>query len=104
ADQGTEGGLFAAAVVLERLGVVGDELVDGFVDAAATDLGLIQSNDTGPVDEAIDKLIADNPQPLQDYRGGKQAAFGALVGMVMRNGKGLNPKLVQQRLREKLTG
>ncbi|MEM6313635.1 MAG: Asp-tRNA(Asn)/Glu-tRNA(Gln) amidotransferase subunit GatB [Planctomycetota bacterium] len=71
-------------------------------DAAATDLGLIQSNDTGPVDEAIDKLIADNPQPLQDYRGGKQAAFGALVGMVMRNGKGLNPKLVQQRLREKL--
>jgi Asp-tRNA(Asn)/Glu-tRNA(Gln) amidotransferase B subunit len=28
--------------------------------------------------------------------------MGALVGMVMKSGKGLNPKMVQERLREKL--
>ncbi len=68
----------------------------------ATDLGLIQSTDTGPIDVAIDAMIAQNPKPLQDYRAGKQTAFGALVGMVMKSGKGLNAKMVQDRLREKL--
>ena len=74
-------------------------------EAAAADLGLIQSTDAGPVDAAIDAVIAKNPQPLQDYRGGKQSAIGALVGMVMKaGGRGLNPKLVQERLRAKLDG
>ena len=71
-------------------------------EAAATDLGLIQSSDTGPVDAAIDAVLATNPKPLQQYREGKQAAFGALIGLVMKQGQGLNPKLVQERLREKL--
>ncbi|MGF1634882.1 MAG: Asp-tRNA(Asn)/Glu-tRNA(Gln) amidotransferase subunit GatB [Phycisphaerae bacterium] len=75
----------------------------GTAEQAATDLQLIQSTDTGALDAAIDAVIAANPQPLQDYRGGKQSAVGALVGLVMKQGKGLNPKLVQQRLREKLS-
>jgi Asp-tRNA(Asn)/Glu-tRNA(Gln) amidotransferase B subunit len=33
---------------------------------------------------------------------GKQAALGSLVGMVMKSSKGLNPKLVQERLKAKL--
>jgi len=68
----------------------------------AADLGLIQSTDTAPIDAAIDALIAQNPKSLQDYKAGKQAALGSLVGMVMKSAKGLNPKLVQERLREKL--
>ncbi len=71
-------------------------------EPAAEALGLIQSTDTGAIDAAIDALLAKNPPPLQDYRGGKQSAFGALMGMVMKSGRGLNPKLVQGRLREKL--
>jgi len=47
-------------------------------------------------------MIAQNPRPLQDYRTGKQAAMGALVGMVMKSAKGLNPKIVQERLKQKL--
>ena len=43
------------------------------------------------------------PKPLQDYRAGKQSAIGSLVGMVMKSGKGLNPKMVQERLRAKLS-
>jgi aspartyl-tRNA(Asn)/glutamyl-tRNA(Gln) amidotransferase subunit B len=71
-------------------------------EQAATDLGLLQSTDTGAIDVAIEQILVQDPKPLQDYRAGKQSAFGALVGMVMKNGKGLNAKMVQERLREKL--
>jgi aspartyl-tRNA(Asn)/glutamyl-tRNA(Gln) amidotransferase subunit B len=47
-------------------------------------------------------VIAQNPPALADFKAGKQAAMGALVGMVMKSAKGLNPKLVQERLRAKL--
>jgi aspartyl-tRNA(Asn)/glutamyl-tRNA(Gln) amidotransferase subunit B len=70
--------------------------------AIAESLGLIQVSDSGAIDPAIDAVIAQNPKPHQENRAGKQAAIGALMGMVMKSGKGLNPKLVQQRLREKL--
>jgi aspartyl-tRNA(Asn)/glutamyl-tRNA(Gln) amidotransferase subunit B len=81
-----------------------DHLVDhgGTLDAAIETLGLRQVSDTSAIDTAIDQLLAQNPKPLQDYRSGKQAAFGALVGMVMKNAKGLNPKMVQDQLRKKL--
>ena len=71
-------------------------------EQAATDLGLIQSTDTSAIDAAIDALIAQNPKPLQDYRAGKQTAMGALVGMVMKSGKGFNAKLVQEQLKKRL--
>jgi aspartyl-tRNA(Asn)/glutamyl-tRNA(Gln) amidotransferase subunit B len=48
-------------------------------------------------------LLAQNPKPVQDYKAGKQAAMGALVGMVMKSAKGLNPKIVQERLKQKLS-
>jgi aspartyl-tRNA(Asn)/glutamyl-tRNA(Gln) amidotransferase subunit B len=75
---------------------------DAPAEAAAAKLGLLQVSDDSAIDAAIDAMLASNPQPLQDFRAGKQSAIGALVGLVMRSGKGLNPKLVQQRLREKL--
>jgi len=91
-------------VAASAVGAIFDRLVAGDADPEqiAAELGLMQVSDTGAIDAAIAALIAQNPQPLQDFRAGKQAAMGALVGMVMKNGRGLNPKLVQQRLREKL--
>jgi aspartyl-tRNA(Asn)/glutamyl-tRNA(Gln) amidotransferase subunit B len=71
-------------------------------EQAAADLGLIQSTDTGAIDAAIDALIAQNPKSLQDYKGGKLTALGSLVGMVMKSGKGLNAKLVQEQLKKRL--
>jgi len=68
----------------------------------ATDLGLMQVSDTSAIDVAIDAVIAQNPKPLQDYRTGKASALGAVVGMVMKQGKGFNPKMVQERLKQKL--
>ena len=85
-------------------GAIFDKLVeqDAPAEKLAADLGLMQVSDTAPIDAAIDALIALNPKPMQDYRAGKQAALGALVGMVMKQAKGLNPKMVQERLKEKL--
>jgi len=68
----------------------------------AQSLGLLQLSDESAIDSAIDSVLAKNPQPLQDYRSGKQAAMGALVGMVMKSVRGLNPKVVQERLKKKL--
>jgi aspartyl-tRNA(Asn)/glutamyl-tRNA(Gln) amidotransferase subunit B len=68
----------------------------------AADLGLLQVSDTSAIDAAIDAMLASNPKPLQDYRAGKESALGALVGMVMKNGRGLNPKIVQERLKSRL--
>jgi aspartyl-tRNA(Asn)/glutamyl-tRNA(Gln) amidotransferase subunit B len=82
-----------------------DKLADegGSPAGVAEALGLVQSTDTGPIDQAIDELLAENPKPLQQYRDGKQAAFGALIGQVMKKGRGsFNAKLVQERLRAKL--
>jgi aspartyl-tRNA(Asn)/glutamyl-tRNA(Gln) amidotransferase subunit B len=68
----------------------------------AAHLGLLQVSDTSAIDAAIDAMLASNPKPLQDYRAGKESALGALVGMVMKNGRGLNPKIVQERLKSRL--
>ena len=54
------------------------------------------------IDAAIDAMIAQNPKSLQDYKGGKASALGALVGMIMKSGKGFNAKLVQEALKKKL--
>jgi aspartyl-tRNA(Asn)/glutamyl-tRNA(Gln) amidotransferase subunit B len=72
------------------------------IESVASAQGLIQSTDTGPIDAAIDALIAENPKGLQDYRAGKQTAFGSLVGAIMKSAKGMNPKLVQERLKARI--
>ena len=87
-----------AKKILERLAEA-----DAPAESVAKDLGLLQSSDTGTVDAAIDALLATNPKSAQDYKGGKQAALGSLVGMIMKSTKGLNPKVVQERLKERLS-
>jgi aspartyl-tRNA(Asn)/glutamyl-tRNA(Gln) amidotransferase subunit B len=90
----------------EPAGLVMERLLerDGSPEQIAQELGLIQVSDTSAIDAAIDAMIASNPKPLADYKAGKQSALGALVGMVMKSGKGLNAKMVQERLKKKLDG
>jgi aspartyl-tRNA(Asn)/glutamyl-tRNA(Gln) amidotransferase subunit B len=91
----------SALPLFERLAAAG---ASASAERTAQEMGLIQSSDTSAIDAAIDALIAQNPRPLQDYRAGKQAALGALTGMLMRSAKGLNPRIVQDRLKAKLGG
>ena len=51
----------------------------------------------------IDKILAENPQSVEDYRGGKERAFGFLIGQVMKATQGkAPPPLVNKMLQEKL--
>ena len=55
------------------------------------------------LDPVIERILADNPKEVDAYRGGKQALLGFFVGQVMKETQGkANPKVVNDRLREKL--
>ena len=65
--------------------------------------GLKMVNDEGALRETAAKVIADNPQAVADFKGGKEKAIGALFGQTMRAMKGkANPGMVNQVLRELL--
>ncbi|MBF0096216.1 MAG: Asp-tRNA(Asn)/Glu-tRNA(Gln) amidotransferase subunit GatB [Magnetococcales bacterium] len=65
--------------------------------------GMRQVSDTGAIDGAIDRVIADNPEDVAQYRAGKHKVLGFLVGQVMKATQGkANPGLVNQRLLAKL--
>ncbi|HUC60680.1 MAG TPA: Asp-tRNA(Asn)/Glu-tRNA(Gln) amidotransferase GatCAB subunit B, partial [Alphaproteobacteria bacterium] len=67
--------------------------------------GLRQITDTGAIEAAIAKVIADNPGQVEQYKGGKQGVVGWLVGQVMKaTGGKANPKLVNELLRKALEG
>ncbi|MBC7910149.1 MAG: Asp-tRNA(Asn)/Glu-tRNA(Gln) amidotransferase subunit GatB [Pyrinomonadaceae bacterium] len=71
--------------------------------AIVAERGMAQLSDTGEIDSAIDEVIAASPNQLEQYRAGKEALFGFFVGQVMKATKGkANPKIVNERLREKL--
>lgn len=72
-------------------------------DAAIEAKGLKQMNDTGALEKIIDEVIAANPANVEQYRAGKDKAFNALVGQVMKASKGkANPQQVNELLRAKL--
>lgn len=65
--------------------------------------GLKQVTDTGAIEEAIDAVIAANPDKVEQYRGGKDKLFGFFVGQVMKaTGGKANPKAVNELLKGKL--
>ncbi len=65
--------------------------------------GLTQISDDSQLKELAKEVIEANPKAVSDYRGGKQAAIGALVGQIMKATKGqANPKKVNTLLRELL--
>ena len=73
------------------------------VDALIEAKGLKQMNDTGALEAIIDEVIAANPGNVEQYKAGKDKAFNALVGQVMKASKGkANPGQVNALLKQKL--
>jgi aspartyl-tRNA(Asn)/glutamyl-tRNA(Gln) amidotransferase subunit B len=71
--------------------------------AIVEEQGLVQVSDSAEIDQIIDKVLDGNLQQLNAYRAGKEALFGFFVGQVMKASQGkANPKVVNERLREKL--
>ena len=74
------------------------------IDKAIEDLGLKQISDSGEIDQLIDEVLKNNQAMIEEYRSGKEKAFNALVGQIMKVSKGkANPSQVNEILKKKIT-
>ena len=65
--------------------------------------GLKQVSDTGAIEDAIDTIIANNADKVEQYKGGKDKLFGFFVGQTMKAMQGkANPAVVNELLKAKL--
>ncbi|MFO1246338.1 MAG: Asp-tRNA(Asn)/Glu-tRNA(Gln) amidotransferase subunit GatB [Ramlibacter sp.] len=89
----------AARQVFEALWTGDGDDVDAVIEAK----GLKQMNDSGALEKIVDDVIAANPDNVAQYKAGKDKAFNALVGQVMKASKGkANPQQVNDLLRDRL--
>jgi aspartyl-tRNA(Asn)/glutamyl-tRNA(Gln) amidotransferase subunit B len=73
--------------------------------AIVEEKGLRQVTDTGAIEAAIDKVMAEQAAKVAEYRSGKEKLFGYFVGQVMRaTGGKANPALLNELLKKKLAG
>jgi aspartyl-tRNA(Asn)/glutamyl-tRNA(Gln) amidotransferase subunit B len=76
---------------------------EGSADEIIGKRGLKQISDSGAVEKIVDEALAANAKLVEDYRSGKEKAFNALVGQVMKRSQGkANPAQVNEILRRKL--
>ena len=74
------------------------------VDAIIEAKGLKQMSDSGALEKIIDQVLATNEKNIAEYRAGKDKAFNALVGQVMKASQGkANPAQVNALLKSKLS-
>ncbi|HXZ49953.1 MAG TPA: Asp-tRNA(Asn)/Glu-tRNA(Gln) amidotransferase subunit GatB [Usitatibacter sp.] len=76
---------------------------EGEPDAIIAKRGLRQISDAGALEAAVDQVLAVHGKLAEDYRAGKEKAFNALVGQVMKaTGGRANPAQAGEILRRKL--
>ncbi|MGD9728672.1 MAG: Asp-tRNA(Asn)/Glu-tRNA(Gln) amidotransferase subunit GatB, partial [Nitrospiraceae bacterium] len=76
---------------------------EGDADAVIARQGLRQITDSGAIEQAVDKVLADNPQQVEQFRAGKDKVLGFLVGQIMKATQGkANPAQVNELLLKKL--
>jgi aspartyl-tRNA(Asn)/glutamyl-tRNA(Gln) amidotransferase subunit B len=65
--------------------------------------GLTQTSDTGAIEAAVAKVLADNIDKVDQYRAGKEALFGFFVGQTMKAMQGkANPQVVNEAVKKGL--
>ncbi|KAI5434714.1 hypothetical protein KIW84_021511, partial [Lathyrus oleraceus] len=75
----------------------------GSVEEIIEKKDLVQIADPVEIEKMVDKVIAENPKQVEQYRGGKTKLQGFFVGQVMKVSKGkANPVLLNKILLEKL--
>ena len=76
---------------------------EGDADAVIEARGLKQITDTSAIEAVIDRVIANNPGQVADYKSGKDKLIGYFVGQVMKETQGkANPAAVNKLLKNKL--
>jgi aspartyl-tRNA(Asn)/glutamyl-tRNA(Gln) amidotransferase subunit B len=72
-------------------------------DSIIEEKGLRQMNDSSALEKIIDEVIAANADNVAQFKAGKDKAFNALVGQIMKASKGkANPQQVNELLHKKL--
>jgi aspartyl-tRNA(Asn)/glutamyl-tRNA(Gln) amidotransferase subunit B len=78
---------------------------EGEPDAIIERRGLRQISDPGALEAIVAEVLAANARSVEEFRAGKERAFNALVGQVMKATKGkANPQQVNDLLKKKLAG
>ena len=89
----------AGRQVFEALWNAEGQEADAIIEAR----GLKQMKDTGALERIINEVVAANPDNVAQFRAGKDKAFNALVGQIMKASKGkANPQQVNDLLRQKI--
>ncbi|XP_023515099.1 glutamyl-tRNA(Gln) amidotransferase subunit B, chloroplastic/mitochondrial-like [Cucurbita pepo subsp. pepo] len=75
----------------------------GTVNGLIKEKDLVQIADPAEIERMVEKVLAENPNQLEQYRGGKTKLQGFFAGQVMKASKGkANPGLLNKILLEKL--
>jgi aspartyl-tRNA(Asn)/glutamyl-tRNA(Gln) amidotransferase subunit B len=89
----------AARQVFDALWLGESTSVDALIEAK----GLKQMDDSSALQAIVDAVLADNQKSIDEYRAGKDKAFNALVGQVMKASRGkANPAQVNALLKARL--
>jgi aspartyl-tRNA(Asn)/glutamyl-tRNA(Gln) amidotransferase subunit B len=116
--KGIEKSPVSAQALAEMLGLMEKGLISGKIaksvfeemyqtgksaPAIVQEKGLTQISDEGELAKLIEEVIAANPEPVAEYRAGKEKSFMFLVGQVMKASRGkANPAMVNKLLQERL--
>ena len=74
------------------------------VDLIIDQLGLKQISDSDEIDRIVEQVLKNNLMMVEEFNSGKEKAFNALIGQVMKVSKGkANPAQVSSILKEKLS-
>ncbi|SES90594.1 aspartyl/glutamyl-tRNA(Asn/Gln) amidotransferase subunit B [Nitrosospira multiformis] len=90
----------AASISWKNREGVDEALGDRIIDSQ----GLRQISDSSALENLVYEVLAANPKSVEEFKAGKEKAFNALVGQVMKAARGkANPAQVNEILRKKLT-
>ena len=74
------------------------------VEELIENMGLKQISDSSEVEGLVDDVLKSNAAMVDEFKAGKEKAFNALVGQVMKASKGkANPSQVNEILKKKLS-
>ncbi len=97
-EEGKISGKMAKEIIVEQL------KTGKTIEQITKESGLTQISDEAELIKIINEVIASNEKSVADYKKGKHAAVGFLVGQVMKKTKGrANPGLVNKLLKEELS-
>lgn len=73
------------------------------IDEIIEQRGLKQITDIGALEALVDGVLQANPKSVEEFKSGKEKAFNALIGQVMKASQGkANPQQLNELLRKKL--